>query len=76
MPIGKAAVTNSPVPSCRRLTIGVPFAVLVGEDEMAEGLLSVKDMRSGQQQKMSPADAARFIRESVAKRNDTALIVE
>ena len=29
--------------------IGVPFAVLIGEDEMNAGVLSVKDMRSGEQ---------------------------
>ena len=29
--------------------IGVPFAVLLGEDEIAQNLLSVKDMRSGEQ---------------------------
>ena len=55
--------------------IGVPFAVLVGEDEAAEGLLSVKDMRSGQQVKLSPEEAARFIRAAVEKQNDTALIL-
>jgi len=55
--------------------IGVPFAVLVGEDEAAEGVVSVKDMRSGEQQKLSPAEAARCIREAVEKRNDTPLIL-
>ncbi|MBQ9249490.1 MAG: histidine--tRNA ligase [Oscillospiraceae bacterium] len=56
--------------------IGVPFAVLVGEDEMAEGVVSVKDMRSGEQVKLPPAEAAAYIRAAVDKRNDTAIIVE
>ena len=56
--------------------IGVPFAVLVGEDEMAEGVVSVKDMCSGEQVKRTPAEAAAFIRAAVNKRNDTAIIVE
>ena len=32
--------------------IGVPFAVLLGEDEIAQNLLSVKEMRSGEQRKL------------------------
>ena len=54
----------------------VPFAVLVGEDEVAEGMLSVKDMQSGQQQKLSPADAAAFIRSAVQAKNSGAVIQE
>ena len=53
-----------------------PFAVLVGEDEVKEGLLSVKDMRSGQQRKLSMEDAAAFIKESVEKLNSGAVIKE
>ncbi|MBR1456576.1 MAG: histidine--tRNA ligase [Oscillospiraceae bacterium] len=56
--------------------IGVPFAVLVGEDEIAAGELSVKDMRSGEQQRMRPEDAAAYIRARVEQRNDTPLILE
>ena len=55
--------------------IAAPFAVLVGEDEIAQGLLSVKDMRSGEQQKLCPEDAARLIRETVGRRNDSPLII-
>ena len=53
----------------------VPFAVLLGEDEIAEGKCSVKDMRSGQQVKLTPAEAAAFIRESLSQ-NDPAIILE
>jgi histidyl-tRNA synthetase len=56
--------------------IGAPFAVLLGEDEIAAGELSVKDMRSGEQRRMTPAEAAAFIRESVEKRNTVAVIKE
>ncbi len=55
--------------------IGAPFAVLVGEDEIAQGLLTVKDMQSGQQQKLSPREAARFIRRQVQVRNDRPLVL-
>ena len=53
----------------------VPFVVLLGEDEIAEGKCSVKDMRSGQQVKLTPTEAAAFIRESLAQ-NDPAIILE
>ena len=53
----------------------VPFVVLLGEDEIAEGKCSVKDMRSGQQVKLTCAEAATFIRESLAQ-NDPAIILE
>ena len=56
--------------------IGVPFAVLIGEDEMNEGMLSVKDMRSGEQIKLTPADAAKYIAEKVALLNEGAVIKE
>ena len=41
--------------------LGVPYAVLLGEDEIAEGMCSVKNMVSGEQVKLSPADAAAYI---------------
>ena len=52
----------------------VPFAVLIGEDEIAEGLLSVKDMQTGEQVKLSPDEAARFIAEKVAEKNSGPVI--
>ena len=45
--------------------LNVPFAVLLGEDEMEKGLCSVKDMRSGEQQLLTPEAAAEFIRAAV-----------
>ena len=56
--------------------IKVPFAVLIGEDEIKEGLLSVKDMQTGNQQKLSPEKAAEYIRQSVDGRNSAPLIKE
>ena len=56
--------------------IGVPFVVLLGEDEIREGVLSVKDMQSGEQQKLGPAEAAAFIRAAVEARNSGAIIKE
>ena len=45
--------------------LGVPFAVLLGEDELAEGVCSVKDMRTGEQQKLPPESAAAYIKSAV-----------
>ena len=54
----------------------VPFAVLIGEDEIAEGLLSVKDMQTGEQVKLRPDEAAAYISERVAAMNAGPVIRE
>ena len=56
--------------------LSIPFVVLVGEDEINEGLLSVKDMGSGEQVKLSPQAAAEHISAAVAARNSGAVIKE
>ena len=42
--------------------LGVPYAVLLGEDEIAEGKCSVKNMQSGEQVNLTPAEAAAYIK--------------
>ena len=42
--------------------LGVPYAVLLGEDEIAEGMCSVKNMVTGEQVKLTPMDAAAYIK--------------
>ena len=56
--------------------LAVPFAVLIGEDEIQEGLLSVKDMATGEQVKLSPDEAAAYIARRVAEKNAGAVIKE
>ena len=56
--------------------IGVPFVILMGEDEIREGVLSVKDMRSGEQQELPAEEAAAFIRAAVDARGGSAVIVD
>ncbi len=53
----------------------VPFVVLLGEDEIAEGVCSVKNMATGEQVKLSPADAAAYIKKALANA-DCAVILE
>ena len=56
--------------------IGVPFVLLLGEDEIAEGKVSLKDMASGEQQKLTAAEAAQQIRAAVDARNAKPVIKE
>ena len=46
--------------------IGVPYAVLLGEDELAQGKCAVKNMQSGEQQLLTPAEAVAFIKAGLA----------
>ena len=46
--------------------LGVPYVVLLGEDEIAQGKCSVKNMRSGEQITVTPAEAAAHIRTGLA----------
>jgi histidyl-tRNA synthetase len=41
--------------------LGVPFVLFLGEDEIASGVVSLKNMKTGEQEKLSPADAAQRI---------------
>ena len=52
----------------------VPFAVLLGEDEIAEGKCSVKNMITGEQVKLSPAEAAEHIKAALL--NNGPIILE
>ena len=45
--------------------LGVPFAVLLGEDEISQGVCSVKNMATGEQQQLKPEEAAAYIRQAV-----------
>ena len=55
--------------------LGVPFVLLLGEDEISEGKCSVKNMRSGEQVKLTPAEAAAHIKASLDAGN-CAVILE
>ena len=56
--------------------LNVPFVVFIGEDEIREGQLSVKDMQSGEQVKLPPDEAAAYIAQRVAEKNAGAVIRE
>ena len=46
--------------------LGVPYAILLGEDEIAQGVCTVKDMRTGNQVSANAKEAAALILESLA----------
>jgi len=54
--------------------LGVPFAVLLGEDEIAEGKCSVKNMLTGEQVKLTPDEAAAFIKDALAANNGPVIL--
>ena len=54
--------------------LGVPFAVLLGEDEIAENVCSVKNMITGEQVKLSVVEAAAHIKAALT--NNGPIILE
>jgi len=55
---------------------GIPFALIIGQDEAAAGVASVKDMASGAQEKLTPAQAGERISAALADRRRGKLIRE
>ncbi len=56
--------------------LGIPYVILIGEDEIAENVVAVKNMCSGQQQKLGFAEAAALIKKDMDERALTAVIKE
>ena len=55
---------------------GIPYALIIGGDEAARGVASVKDMAAGTQVSLPPAEAAATIAAALAERRACALIEE
>ncbi len=56
--------------------LGIPYAVLLGEDEIAAGKCSVKDLTTGQQVTVSYEEAAGMIQKGIRAKNSGAIILE
>ena len=56
--------------------LGIPYVILIGEDEIAENVVAVKNMQSGNQEKLSFSDAAALIRKDMDERAKAAVIKE
>ena len=56
--------------------LGIPYVVFLGEDEIAQGTCSVKDLRTGQQVSLSPDEAVELIRKGISELNKGSVILE
>ena len=56
--------------------LGFPFVVLIGEDEIAQGKVSLKDMTSGGQTLLTPEAAAAAVKEALEARSEIKVIKE
>jgi len=56
--------------------LGIPYAVFLGEDEIAAGVCSVKDLTKGEQITVSVEEAAEKIKAGLAEKNCGTVIVE
>ena len=56
--------------------LGIPYAVFLGEDEIAAGTCSVKDLGKGEQVTVTAAEAAALIKAGLAEKNAGTVIVE
>lgn len=56
--------------------IGVPYVAFLGEDEVASGVVSLKDMVTGDQEKVALSDAPEWLLRRVAEKNQGKVIKE
>lgn len=56
--------------------LGVPFVAFLGEDEVLDGVVSLKDMVSGEQEKVALSEAPGWLRKRVEERSAGAPIRE
>ena len=56
--------------------LGFPFVVLIGEDEIAAGKVALKDMSTGIQTLVTPAEAAETVTAVIAEKNGAKVIKE
>ena len=54
----------------------MPYAVFVGEDEIKDGVLTVKDLATGEQTRLSPEDAVKTISAALEVKNSVKVIKE
>jgi len=56
--------------------LGVPFVIFLGEDEIASGTVSLKDMRSGEQISLPMTEVAFFVSDKLAGQKDLSVILD
>lgn len=55
--------------------LGIPYVIFLGEDEIAGGVVACKDMQSGEQTKLSPADTLARIQAGLVEKNRGPIIL-
>ena len=55
--------------------IGVPYAIFMGEDEIRDGVVTCKDMATGEQTKLSAAETLERIKAGLSRRESDRLIL-
>ena len=56
--------------------LAIPYVLFLGEDEIAQGIVTCKDMVSGEQTKLSADDTLALVRKGIDARNSGKVIVE
>ena len=56
--------------------LAIPYALFLGEDEINAGVASVKDLRTGQQQKLTPEQTVEYIKAGLDKLNQGTPILD
>ncbi len=56
--------------------LGIPLVLFLGEDELAASEASVKELATGEQERVKLADLADYILEKLKKQDKTAIILE
>lgn len=56
--------------------LGIPFAAILGEDELQAGKLSLKNMATGEQQLVTREEAAEIVRQAMTLKNNEKPIKE
>lgn len=56
--------------------LGIPYVVFLGEDEIAQGVCSVKELSTGKQVSLKPEEAIRLIQKGISERNRGSVILE
>ena len=56
--------------------LGIPYVVFLGEDEIANGVITLKDMTSGEQKTLPVAEAVALLKDGLAQKNAGTVILE
>ena len=56
--------------------LAIPYVLFLGEDEIAQGIVTCKDMVSGEQTKLSADDTLALIRKGIDEKNSGKVILE